>query len=421
MATKTAALKHKGKGATQRKKSKKAKQKQPNLLKYYAHHYQPLELDSQEFRIKLIRPDSFDIWLDPLVLTIEWSEDPGDPITKGTLSLNHPFPGDPHPDIHDGHRAEVYVTWGGKWVLLETLDVMEPESGTLGSWDFDLASPGQVLQQSTDDWNFKSTKKHKPHGWTCDEIAVEVARQYRIPLGRIVKGKYRIKHLSGQNISPVSMIQKAYALEQSHGGAKFIMRWVKGRLNITSLRRNPLLYTLGVQLTAALVGRKARDAQFATAVTVHGSSKAAHGKKGHKVKRLVVNERAVKQYGFIHKKVSSGQVKDAASAETFGKRYIARHSHRKRVVSSVEHPGIAFIHRGDAVQVPLPDEGLTGAESVLFVAHIVKRVSGGIFTMSLDLEVSDPVFQAEQERKKQDATKRKKERAKKKTKMKAYA
>lgn len=126
-----------------------------------------------------------------------------------------------------------------------------------------------------------------------------------------------------------------------------------------------------------------------------------------------VNEKAVARDGFIHKELSGGDVKDRADAIRKAKRYIATHSVRKRTLTSVQHTGIAFLRRGDAIRVSLAEWGFSGAKSICFISSGTWQLSGGDFSMSLDLTFDDPYITPKAKRKAKDKKTRADKRKKK--------
>lgn len=396
--------------ATKPRRNKR--QKKPDVSKMYQRTAAPVDLSTQEFRAQLFRADTKGppLNIDGLITSLEWRALPGDPVLQGTLALQVPDIG-PKPAISEGHVLQLSVLWSSKWREVWRMRLYDQAKTISDIQTFELADPGRILQESVDTWHFTKNKARKK-GWRCHEIVREVARRYRIPLGKIAAGKHYITDIHGE-MSPMQVIQKAYAIERRNTGKRFVIRWQNGRLNIVPMRRNPLMYTLSNLIEDATIARDPRDEKFATAVTVRASvKKSGGGRKREKIVVRYINKKAVAKDGFIHRNLSGGDVKTRADAERKAKRYIAKHSKRDRTIQNIQHRGIAFVRRGDGIRVSLPREGFYGKRGIAYISAGTWRISGGDFTMSLDLTVADPYQTAKTKRKEKDkktrAAKRKK-------------
>ncbi len=390
------------------------KQKTPDVSRLYRRQVAPIDLSTQQFRLRLIRANTVDSILDVdgLVTSVEWRAVAGDPVLQGTVAFQIPDIG-PNPKIQEGHVLQLSVLWGGKWREVWRMRLYDQKKSIADTQTFELADSGRILQESSDTWHFTKNKAHKK-GWRCHEIVAEVARRYRIKLGKVAAGKHFITDISGE-LSPMQVIQRAYAIERRASGKRFVIRWQNGRLNIVPLRRNPLLYTLSNLIEDATIARDPRDEKFATAVTVRASvKKSKGGRKREKIVLRYVNEKAVAKDGFIHRNIGGSDVKTRADAEHKAKRYIATHSIRKRTIQNIQHQGIAFVRRGDAIRVSLPQEGIYGKYGIAYISAGTWRITGGDFTMNLDVTVDDPYKSAKTKRKDEDKATRAAVRKKKK-------
>ena len=383
-------------------------------FRYYNARAGELSIDSQEFRTLLLRQDvpkaSRSLPIDGLCENIEWRAEPGDPVLQGTVTMRMPDAGGPV-KIHEGHVLKLDVRWGGVWREVWRMGMYDEAKTIGGDRTYQLFDDGRRLQESEDIWHFtKSKKKGKPKGWLCHEVLREVARRYKIKLGKVAKGTHYITDISGK-MSPMAVIQRAYAIERRATGKRFVIRWQNGKLNVLPMRRNPLLYVLGPMIEAVEIGKEERDEQFATAVTVRATGKKAKGRKRQKIVYRHLDKPAIAKEGFVHKILDGGDVKDLADARRKAKRYLLRHSRRKRTITSLQHRGIAFIRRGDAIHVSLPEQGFTGRLGIAFVSSGSWTLSGGDFTMSLDLTIDDPFKTSKKKRKDKDKKTRDKKRA----------
>lgn len=407
--------KHKKRTTARRQRREKDRHKKPDLTKLYRRKVEPLHLSSQEFRCQLIRndrPKARVVNIDGVVETLEWRYEAGNPVLVGTLTTRKDRLGG-GVFMHDGHVLRLQVRWGGKWRELWRMRLRDGNATLQDTATWALADDMAILQESTDYFHYTKSKKNgHPKGWLVHEIVRDVARRYRIPVGKIAKGKHYITDLSGK-MTPLQVLQKAYAIEKEANGHRFTIAWRNGKINVTPLRRNDLLYTLRSQIEDAAAGRQPRDANFATAVTVRATLKGRKGsRKRSKIEIRYVNEKAVAADGFVHRAISGGNVKDRADAVAKAKRYIAKHSVRKPTLTNVQHRGIAFLRRGDAIWISLPQFGFSGPNAICFITAGTWQLSGGQFTMSLDVGFDDPYKHPKVKRKNKDkktrATKRKK-------------
>jgi hypothetical protein len=389
------------------RKNKRSARK-PNLRKVYQRDLEPLALEQQEFRVRLLRPSHPPMALGGLVESVTWRGDPGDPVMHGEITVRYPDFADRQP-VRRGHRVRLDVRWGGEWKEVFTMRLYKPrEDPASGTITYEMHDDGYLLQLSRDEFEYRKGKKRHKKGWKCHQIAKDIARQYRIPLGRIAEGKHFIKVLEMRG-SPMQALQRAYALEKAHTGRRFVIRFNKGQLDILPLQRNALLYRLGPQLTTALLSDDTDDARWATAVTVKATVK--QGKKTKKIETTIFDDPRIKKYGVIHKVKRAGPNVDSRDeARTLGKRYIAKHSEREDSLE-ITHPGIAFIRRGDAVAVRIPRVAVDDQDGIMFVASHQHSLAGGEFTMSLTLSFDDPYVPAKKRRKKKDKETRARKRA----------
>jgi hypothetical protein len=180
----------------------------------------------------------------------------------------------------------------------------------------DLKNDLELLRMSEDNWLFagrgvtqeltgKVTIPAIPApggdnkgGWWGRDIIQEVCRRYGIPakvigMGPARKGaappgapwKRRGAKLAYARASPLSIIRNQIVWEKRHTGVRYQLRYVKGTIIVSPLRRNPALRLLGPTLTEASFSSE-RYPEFASAVTLHAipdlvgaHSTDPHGKK----------------------------------------------------------------------------------------------------------------------------------------------
>jgi hypothetical protein len=313
--------------------------------------------------------------------------------------------------ISRGDVVRLDVSSGGKWLEVVRMRLYKPSEDPAGktiTWE--AHDDGYLLQLSRDDFHFRRGKHRRRRGWRAHEIAAAVAKQYRIPLGRVAEAKHYIKRLDMTNSSPMQVLQRAYALEKDHTGRRFVIQFNRGKIDILPLARNPMLYGMGPMLTAATIADDTDDGRWATAVTVRGSHK--KGKKVHKIETEYIDKPRVRKYGFIHKIVRDTAVDSDTEARARAKRYIAKHSEVTQTVE-MTGPGIPFIRRGNAMKVAIPRVALEDQDGILFVTSHEHTLSGGDFTMTLAMGFSDPYIPAKKKRQAKDAKTRAAKRKKK--------
>jgi hypothetical protein len=407
----------KNEGKAQRAKTATGRAHKPNLARHYDRVLEDLDLGSLEYATTLLRPKGVTPHradIDHLVQSIDWRYDEGDPVMHGTLQLDGRDEWNGM-TVSEGDTLLLKVKWFDKWTEVWRMMLMDPADTLAGNVSFSLEEPTYVLQQSTDNWHYvKSKKGGHPNGWRCHEIVRDVAKRYKIPLGKVAAGQRRIHSLTYEDYSPLAIIQRAYALEKSATGHRFVIRWENGRLNVLPMRRNPLLYVLSSLLEDAAVGLADRGEDFASAGTVRATVK--DGGKAQKIVVRASNPAAVRKYGFVHRNMDLGDVKDAGDAREKLRRNLNKVSQRKRTVTGIRHPLIPFVRRGDAIQVSIPSRGLTGAKGICFVSAGTFSLSGGVGSMSLDVTFDDPYSTSSAARKAKDKATRKKKAAKKKAK-----
>ena len=387
-------------------------QHRPDLAKVYRRRVQALDLNSLRWRTQLLRPAVIrphGATIDPLIESLTWRYEPGDPVMHGELGLRQRTHWD-GARIAQGDTLRLDVFWFGRWTECWRMMLRDPQDQLASGVTFTLDEPTVILQESRDDFHYvKSKKGGHPNGWRCDQIVRDVAKRYHIKLGRVAKGRRQIHSLSYDGYSPLQIIQRAYALERAETGHRYVIRYRNGRLEILPMRRNPLLYALSDQIQDGLLGLTERGDGFATAYTARATIK--DGKKTKKVSVVVQDKDAVRKYGFIHRVPRLGDVKDVTHARNEARRRLNKHAQRKRTLTGVTHPAIPLIYRGDAIEVSVPSRGLTGAQAIGFISAGTWSLSSGEAVMSLDLTFDDPFVTTTKARKAKDKATRKRKAA----------
>lgn len=383
------------------------------------------DLGAQEFRFIAIRPDERakqTVVIDPLVESAEWREEGGVdgnaiPILRGSVTLRKPHPDEPQINLHHGHRFRCDVRWGDAWKEVWTMRAYKPvlQVGD-GSWQFELADDLLLLSRSEENFRYRKGKKTHRRGWRGDQIIADIARRFGVRCDCVRMRLYH-KNFDEQGISPLEAIRKVVAAETEHTGQRLNIVWRNSRVTIVKPRRNPTIYKLQDQITAAQIEVN-HSAQMATAYRARGSQKKGKkGKRRKKFKRLVAHREMVRKYGYVQRPVTiKGSIDSRRELIDKAKRKLAKSAKPVKKIE-VSHYGIAFIRRMDAVQVEIPQEGYTGSKGVLWVQSVAHSLSSGTYTMDLTFRYEDP-YDPVKIQKERDAAARKRKRETRKKKAK---
>lgn len=377
----------------------------------YALDAEPLDLSTQEFRLTAVRPNiGPPVPIDGLIEQVEWRDEGNAyslntiPVLRGTMAYRQQDPSSPEGSgihIQDGHRIRCEVKWFGNWKPLWEMRILTPPARTVedGTTTIELADDLVLAAQSEGMFRYRAGKSRRRTGWRYDEIVVDVCRRFRIPCGPLVKGQKRYKnfHPDGQPISPLEAIRLAVQAEEDYTGRRFVISWrpdAKGRfcLHVTHPARNAMLYTLADQIRNATVS-PVRRAQLATAVVATGTTKKRGKATSKKYVHREVNPDAVRQYGYIEKRVRvpGGYADGMGDVVAKAKRDLAKNLKPVRAITNFVHYGIATTRRGDTVRVSLPHEGFVGDAGFLWVVSVTHTLTPSDYTMALDLTWRDPL------------------------------
>lgn len=360
----------------------------PDLASRYRVPARPVDLWSADLRLALVRSKSLPVVVDDVVESFGWSYTAETPVVSGTVSF-----------IQDGAQA-LKVSEGdllllqsslgdGRWSEVWRMRMRDGEQplSSSDSRSFALVEDLVAWEESTDTFHYGKSKK-RPKGWLAHEILVDVARRYRLPVGKVVRGRHWITGVSG-SMTPMEVVRKAYALERRATGRRYVVQWRRGRLNVVPMARGEDLVSLSSLIEGAVVGREERDEKYANAITVRGAIKGADGKRRRAEVRYV-NEKLARQDGLVHKVIDAGGAKTTDEMMARAKRYVAAHGVRKRKLTQVTHPGVATLRRGDVVQLTLPELGFSGPRGLAFVTAGSFTKANGQLDMTIDLTFDDP-------------------------------
>lgn len=390
--------------------AQQAAAKKADFAKTYPGTVVPFDLGSTQFRFTVVRPDYGNVVVDDLVQQVEWRDEGSSydqgvdlnaiPILRGSLTLIKPDHDGPNKlrHIFNGHRLRCEVFWGSKWRPLWEMR-MDTDETQLASaeWRFDLADDFTLLALTNVSARYKKGKSNHRLGWFYHEIIRDLCRTYGIPVGQLARGTHRITSFTDTDQPLLLVLTDVLQREVAATGRNYVMRWgpdSKGRyaLNITPLRRNPILYTLSDQIRDATLARH-RRATLATTVEATGAAKKGKGKgkSRQRIKVLVTDAAGFKRYGFIKRKITlPGNIDSVSAARAYARRSLAKGLTPIRLIDNVMHTGIPDVRRGDAVRVSIPDEGYVGADGIVFVSSVTHSYGNGDYTMTLTLSFIDP-------------------------------
>lgn len=371
-------------------------------------------LATQEFRFTVLRPDvkrDPKMNIDGLVETVEWRDEGtfdninSIPVLRGTVQLRKPHPSDPSLrdlEIHDGHVIKCQVNWGGRWKEVWQMRIQKTTVAMAdGAWTLELADDLQLLSRSMYDYKFAAGESKRKRGYRYWEIVRLVCKDAGIPLDKkMPKGKRWIKDFNQQDISPLEAIRQAVEQEQEWTGRPHLIYWRDGELHVKRMRRNPLLYTFADQIRGGDISTS-RKAEVYTQVTAKGSGKVSKKKDDGSKKEVtkdyeitVTDKAAVREFGLIHQTVNVGSdLESRTEVKHLAMQKIKESVKPLKVIEGFSHYGIAFVRRGDAVRINFPSEKIRGEAGYLWVTSISHSLSGGDYTMSMDLTTTlhDPL------------------------------
>jgi hypothetical protein len=289
-----------------------------------------------------------------------------------------------------------------RWRRCWKMRIQTADRNVDGSATYEVADDLTYLARGTESWNFKR-RKSKKQGYLPIDIVKAVARRKGVRLGRVYKGRHRMKSLVRQDASALDMIRLAYRKEREETGKRFVISMIDGKLNVTELKRSPSLIELGPLIVEASIRERMR-ANFATVITAtatktdkkkadeNGDGK-AKGEKKEKIEVVVRSKALERRWGRIHRKIEV-EADSEATARKLAKRELAERAEPVREVT-LTHPGIPSLRRGHALRLFFPREKL---RQVVFVKAVSHTASAGEYTMEVTVRFDDPYLDVEFER-----------------------
>lgn len=411
-------------GAKQRKQSDKGRVRHTNFKHAYRRDMKDLHLDAEDLRFTAIvgkgGAGNFHR-LDGVAESVDWADENAE--LGGNVTLHKPdAPGGElkinRSQLGHGTIVKADMLKGGRWRELWQMRVWDPES-TIDDRTLQLPLFDDVkfLRESRDDFIYRTHKTRKKYGWYCHEILIDVARRYNIRLGKIAKGKHRIKKLEMKNASPIDVIIKAYKQERQANGARFVIQWGKNGLNVVPLERGDVLYKLGPQILSGTVTQK-RAKGFCTALTARATVGEKKAKK--KIVAHVRSQKGIQRYGFIHRQVTLDNADTEKELEKLAKRELAERMVVKHRIE-FSHVGLLELRQGDIIDLTgLQEWGFTGKRDpdtglqndIFWVSRVAHSWSPGTLVSEISTTQRDPFKDLTAAQKKKDREKREAKRKK---------
>jgi hypothetical protein len=359
----------------------------------------PLPLAQDEFRLLLLRGRKNLGDITYLVTACSW-QDTG-AIMTGDVSLQDPDPGAGKLSVSPqsillGDMVELQARAANSAAFVEMWRMRVQQASTAtaaGTRSWSLADDLQNLSDSTDSFRFVRDKKQHKHGWTADQVIRFVCQRYGIRIGALPRMSYRMKRMVQNDSSPLDVITEALRTERVHTAHRFVMRFRRGKLFITPLRRSSLMYEMGPTIIEGTLGlTKTED--FATVLTVRGAAHTEKGtdgkkhkvKKGRKIAVRVTSKKSSARFGVVHKTVTLSGIDSSAEARHRGLAEITKRLKPNRQFTFT-HPGVLGIRRGQALRIRSRDAALA---HVVWVTDVRHSLAPGDYTMEVTVTFSDP-------------------------------
>lgn len=372
-------------GRAQAAASAAAQVRAPDLSRFYRFKAPPITPGDFTFMLDLLRPRQAPLSLDRMVDTLGWDDEQS--TLTGSLTAFRPKIDDPRSlPITRGMMVRCRVRWAGGTYQLWTMRTQAPQTEVeTGNVTIPLIDDMVKLDTGKRDWWFRKTK-HRPFGYTCDEIGHAVAATLGVKVRVLAKGTHRFE-LKMRHATGLAVLRQAYANEKAKAGRSFVLRLRNGELEVVPLARNPVLYVLAAQIQTALITQKGGSAAPTTVLT--GRGRIGHGKHTVPVSYTEFDRGVVNLLGYVHDTKDFGRVDSHSDLRDQVKRELAKRLRFNDTIT-IQHQGIPFILRGDGAQVGLPSEGYGGANSFVFCTRANHTVQSGVYTTQWDFTSRDP-------------------------------
>lgn len=402
----------KTKGREQRRQSKTAKARTPNLAHFYRYKLPPIRPGDFLFELTLLRARRPSLKLDTMLESFTWDESASE--LTGNLQLHRERPGQPASlPIARGQQVRCRVRWAGAWYVLWTMRTKAPEVQLdTNTVSVDLADDMNPLRRAKRDWSFRKTKR-RPHGYFAHEVARIACRRAGLRARAVARGRFRVPGFTMKGRSALEPIKHAYAYERSKTGTQFVIRIRDGELEVVPLRRNAMVYVLGGEIISALLSQEPASETPATVLT--GRGRVGSGHKARKVSYTDYDRKVVQQLGYSHREHDYGRVDSHSDLRSKVQRDLAKQLKVTRN-AQVTASGIPFIRRGDGAELALPGEGYKGKNAFVFATTAAHTVQGSSYQSTWDFTSTDPFIALREEAAAAQRKRKREERKRTKTK-----
>ena len=387
-------------GRDQRRRTGAARQRRPNLSKWYGEQARPVSPGEFEFELTLLRGrGSKSVVLDTYVESFEWNDE--ETALSGNVQLRR-FDPEKRSSIpvKRGHLIRCRVRWRGSWYELWAMRCGPPQvtvdpSGVTMS--VDLKDDLSRVRHGKRRYVRRKTKR-KRHGYFGHAVIREFAAKEGVRIGALVRCTKRLAKIDVTG-SFLDLVTEVYEREADHTGRRYVIRMRNGRLEVVNYKRNVMLYRLAAQIRGADITYEPKVEKPVTVLV--GKARIGKGSDAKKIRHTEYRRSMVERFGYSKRERDYGRVESIAELRRKVKRDLAK-QYKVDTSITVEHQGIPFIRRGDGAQVVIPSEGFERANSFVYCTGARHQVQRGSFTSSFDFNREDP-FEADRERREKDA------------------
>lgn len=396
-------------GRSEGKRTRTGRSRQPDLRRYYRHKLPAYNPGRFDIRLSLVRGNAPTLNINPVTEALEWADSGA--VLQGTISLRRPDSEKPRSlPVGRGHRIRVRIRWAGDWFKLWEMRCLAPQVDLSGAISVELVDEMDMARRSERDRLYRKDKGH-PRGWSADEVTRHAARRDGIRLGRVAKGKVRIKRLRRRRASFLDIVRAAYQEETERTGRRFVFRYRDGLFEAVPYQRNRVSFVFGKDIVSGSVTREG-SAKPITALT--GVGRVGRGKGGRKIRFTQTNRDVVRRFGYAHRTRNFGKVDSMDQLRAKTKRAYAK-GLRVRKTASLTVPFTPFIRRGDAVMLDLPREGFRGDDSFVFATEVRHVIRGADRVTELEVTEVDPFKKYVERREREQRARKRRERKRRKS------
>lgn len=377
-----------------------AQARAPDLRVYYRLGAPPVDLTAQALEVFLepaidpAHPGAKKGARTPLMSVLQsltWTEEGTPMIMTGSLTATLPENDPASLPVRRGSRISLVANANGVRIPLWTMRARSPQYDPISQTvTAELVDQMDALGRVIKRWAFKKDKRH-PNGWTADRITRAVCHEMGVTVGKIPVATAKIKRLAPAEVaSAMDILILAWGKERTATGRSYDIIFDRGHLTVVpAFRRNPVLYSLKDRLTAATAASEAPEDQGenprdrpATRLVAHGYT--LSGGKHHNLTYTAARPDLYGLLGRVTVAKKYGKVGSLKTLQSRAKRDLAKYL-KVTQTAQITHPGIPFLHKGDAIQLTLPKYGYSGKDAFIFIRSVTHSLQGANYTTDLDL------------------------------------